>query len=394
MKIVLSETFYPLLDAKDRYLVLAGGRGSGKSEFAVRKIFYRCGKEGPGHRFLILRKVRARCRESVLETFRRVLLENHVPFEETKTERTLRFFGCEVLFDGLDDPEKIKSIKGVTGVWIEEATEFSEADFVSVDLVLREVGPGYHQIILSFNPDEALAPWLKRRFFDAIDPDARTHVSTIEDNPIKEIREAYRERLDKIQDETMRDIYRFGKWGLAKGVIFHWDIVPAPPENPDSIFYGGDFGYSVDPAAVVRIYRKAKEYWIEEILYQTGLTNQDLARRLLLDKRFSAGRASYWDSAEPKSIEELFRAGINALPASKGPDSVRAGIDFMRSVPIHVIAPSPNVVDEARSYRFKKNKNGEDLPDPCDYRDHAMSAARYGIYSDALAVEPRIRSLS
>jgi phage terminase large subunit len=371
-------SFYPLLKCESRYLVMSGGRGSGKSEFAARKLFWRCVEEG-GHRFLVLRKIRARCRESVIEVFRRLLIAHAVPFEETKTERTLCFFGNEILFDGMDDPQKIKSFAGVTGIWIEEVTEFTEADFLGVDLILREPTESYKQIILSFNPEEALAPWLKRRFFDALDPDATVHTSTIDDNPIKEVRDTYRARLDLIQDKVAKDIYRYGLWALAKGVIFNWDVVDAPPANPDAVFYGGDFGYSVDPAALIKIYRKANEYWLEEILYQTGLTNQDLARRIKLDPRVDPGAPSYWDSAEPKSIEELYRESINVLPSVKGPDSVRAGIDFLRSIPIHIVAGSENIISEARGYRYKTDKNGESLPDPIDYKDHAMSATRYGI---------------
>jgi phage terminase large subunit len=285
----------------------------------------------------------------------------------------------EILFDGLDDSDKIKSIAGLTGLWLEETTEFSEPDFTQLDIRLREPGPGYHQIIMTFNPDEAAGPWLKRRFFDNLDPDTTVHISTIEDNPIAEMREAYRKRLDLIRDKTARDIYRFGIWALAKGVIFNWDIVPVPPANPDAIFFGGDFGYSVDPAALIKIYRKANEYWLEEIIFQTGLTNQDLARKAKLDPRFDKRLPSYWDAAEPKSIEELFREGLNVLPSIKGQDSVRAGIDFLRSLKIHIVEGSENIKAEARSYRYKVDKNGDPLPDPIDYKDHAMSATRYGI---------------
>lgn len=370
--------FYPLLADKSRYLVLCGGRGSGKSEFAARKIFRRCVEEG-GHRFLVLRKVRSRCRESVVEVFRRLLVSHAVPFDETKTERTLKFFGNEVLFDGLDDPQKIKSFAGLTGLWIEEATEFTEADFLGVDLILREPTKHYKQIILSFNPEEALAPWLKKRFFDNIDPDATIHTSTIDDNPIREVRETYRKRLDLIQDKTARDIYRFGLWALAKGIIYDWDVVPAPPEKCDEIFYGGDFGYSVDPAAIVKVYRRANEFWLEEILYETGLTNQDLARKMLTDTRIDIKRPFYFDSAEPKSIEELSRFKINVYPAIKGPDSVRAGIDFIKSCSVHVIEGSANLIEEKRLYRWKEDRNGNTLAEPVDFKNHAVDAVRYAL---------------
>lgn len=385
MRIKISASFEPLLEDKKRYLVLCGGRGSGKSEFAARKIFYRCQVEG-GHRFLILRKVRKTCKDSVLEVMRRLMIENAVPFDYNKSERLMTWKAPngkpnELLFDGLDEPEKIKSIKGLTGAWIEEATEFSAKDFTEVDLVLREPGPKYKQIILTFNPDETLAPWLKLRFFDQIDPQATVHISTVEDNPIAEIRAEYLQQLEGLSDETLRQIYLYGVWARPKGQIFVWDVVLLPNLRFDDIFYGGDFGYSVNPAAVVKIYRKADEFWLEEILYQSGLTNQDIAGRCRAHPGFDPLEPSYWDSAEGKSIEEIHRMGIDARPALKGPDSVRAGIDFLKSQKIHIIAGSENIISEVRSYKWREDRLGNILPEPVKFKDHAMDAARYGIFT-------------
>ena len=385
MELVLSASFFPLLEDRHRYLVLCGGAGSGKSEFAARKLYYRSKKEG-GHRFLILRKVRSRVRESVLEVSKNLLDTTSETYDFNKTERTITFLGAngkrnEWLFDGLDDPDKIKSIKGVTGIWMEETTEFTKDDFTQIDLRLREPGPSYHQIILSFNPDEAAAPWLKERFFDHKDPDALIHVSTVEDNPIAEIREAYRVRLDMLDDPTYSAIYRFGQWALAKGVIFNWDVVGRPEGTFwDEIFYGLDFGFSVDPAALVRVYRKADEFWLEELLYARNLTNQELAS-VMKSKGINRTDEVYADSAEPKSIEEICRAGLNVKPCAKGPDSVRAGIDYLKNLKIHIIGDSPNLVDERRRYKYKTDKAGNSLAVPAELNDHLMSAVRYAIHT-------------
>jgi len=383
MEILVSDSFFPLLQDTSRYLVLCGGRGSGKSEFSARKIFYRCEKEG-NHRFLILRKVRKTCKESVIELMRRVLDGNSVPYSYNKTDRVLAFknpYGKpnEILFDGLDEPEKIKSIKGLTGVWIEEATEFTQRDFLEVDLAFREPGPAYKQIILSFNPDESLAPWLKRRFFDHVDPEATVHVSTVADNPIAEIRSEYAKELEAIQDETYRLIYLRGLWAMPRGRIYSWDVVGLPKVNFDEVFYGGDFGYSVNPAALVKIYRKADEFWLEEMLYRTGFTNQDIGSFMAASPEIDVDKPSYWDSAEPKSIEEIYRMGVNALPTLKGPDSVRSGIDLLKSLKIHVVAGSENIIKEVGRYKWRTDKNGNELPEPEKFFDHAMDAVRGAI---------------
>ena len=378
-EITLSNSFEPLLDDQHRYLVLCGGRGSGKSEFAARKLFYRCQTEG-GHRFLILRKVRKTALQSVLEVMRRLLVENGVAFDYNKTHNIFSWGGNELLFDGLDEPEKIKSIKGLTGVWVEETTEFTEDDFLEIDLCFREPGPRYQQIILSFNPKEALAPWLKKRFFDRIDPDALVHVSTIDDNPIDEMRATYRRQLEGIEDEATRAIYLRGEWAMARGQIYAWDVVDLPQMRFDEIFYGGDFGYSIDPAVCVRIYRKADEFWVEELIYQTGLINRRLGE-LMKDSGVGADDPVYFDSSEPKSIDELCGQDLNVHPAQKGPDSVRAGIDFLKSKKIHIVNGSTNIVSEAGGYAWRKDKYGNTLPEPAKFNDHAMDAIRYGIFT-------------
>ena len=393
MEIIISKHFMPLLDASERYLILCGGAGSGKTEFAGRKVFYRCQKEG-GHRFLILRKVRRRVKESVMEVMRRLLFENNITFEESKSDNIFswnppNFKRNELLFDGLDDPEKIKSIKGITSEWLEELTEFSKPDFLQLDLRLREPGPGYHQIIGTFNPDEVQAPWLKDRFFDHIDPQARVDNSTVLDNPIKEVREQYAIQLATLaeQDETMHKIYGLGLWAAAKGRIYNWDVVSLPDIQFDDVWYGGDFGFSVDPAAVVKIHRKGTEYWLQEVLYRKGLTNADLAVELL---PIIEGRMTVWDSAETKSIEELSRAGLCVVGADKGPESVKSGIDLLKSKKIHIVEGSDNLVEEARVYKWKLDGKDNPLPVPVKYKDHLLDAARYGITYECSGVKPAI----
>ena len=384
MKIRLSDHFYPLLDESKRYLVLCGGRGSGKSEFCARKLLYRCITEG-GHRFLILRKVRKTAKESVLEVMRRLLAENDIKHDFNKTDRVISFYAPngklnELLFDGLDEPEKIKSIKGLTGIWMEETTEFTKYDFTEVDLCLREPGPSYQQVMLSFNPDEARAPWIKKRFFDSIDPDACVKVSTVMDNPVAEIRAAYRKQLDALGDETLKKIYRYGLWAAPKGQIYSWDVVAASsiPYPVDEIFYGGDFGYSVNPATVIRIYRKGDEFWLEEVVYQTGLINKELGEMMKIGK-VESDTPVYFDAAEPKSIEELARMGFNIKPAEKGPDSVCAGIDFVKSKTVHILDGSTNIIREVGRYTWQKDKDGNAIPKPVKFDDHSMDAIRYGI---------------
>jgi len=172
------------------------------------------------------------------------------------------------------------------------------------------------------------------------------------------------------------------------GQIFHWDEGELPALSWDETWYGGDFGYSVDPSAVVKIYRKADEFWLEEVLYQKGLTNPMLAAAM--KSRGVNGQVTYFDAAEPKSIEELRRAGVNVQPCDKGPDSVRAGIDFLKSKKITIVRGSENLIREHRSYCWRTDKSGADLPEPMKVDDHLMDAARYGIFTHCSHSGPRI----
>lgn len=367
---------------------MSGGRGSSKTETAARKIYKRCKEEG-NHRFLIMRKVRKTLKDSVIKVMTTLLDEMGDKYSYNKSDRLITFFSPdgkknELLFEGMDDPEKLKSIKGITSVWIEELTEFTELEFMQIDLILREPTGHYHQIMTSFNPDEARAVWPKEMFFDNIHPDAFVHESTIEDNPIKEVRDSYRKTLDAIKDPVYRKIYRKGEWALAKGIIFDWDVVKLPNIKFDEIFHGGDHGFSVNPAGIVRIYRKGLEFWVEEILYKTGLTNPDLAKEIKSNPTININAPFYFDSAEPKSNEELFRLGINVHPSTKGPDSVRAGIDLLKSLDIHIVEGSQNLINERKGYKWKEDKDGKPLPEPVKFNDHLIDPTRYAIYTHFL----------
>jgi phage terminase large subunit len=187
----------------------------------------------------------------------------------------------------------------------------------------------------------------------------------------------------KSMKDTDPNFYKImfeGEWGELEGLIYNWDVVPLPDIKFNEIIYGGDFGYSVDPATFVKIYRKADEFWLQELIYETGLTNPQLAERVKATGYDKKDR-SYWDSAEPKSIQELSDNGISAIPCEKGADSVRFGIDYLRSLKIHIIDGSTNIIKEARGYIWKKDKDGNSLKVPVKFNDHAMDGIRYAIHT-------------
>lgn len=216
-----NDVFLPLFHDSHRWLVLMGGAGSGKSNFAARKVIERCMGE-PGHRFLVCRKVAATLRESCYALLC-AELERYYPasgIRATVSPMQIRFpNGSVILFGGLDDSEKLKSIHRITSVWIEEASECDEADADQLNLRLRDESPYYRQIIVTFNPISA-THWLKKKFFDRTADNVRTVRSTYRDNRF--LPAEYGEELERYRDTDpyYYAVYALGEWGVLGQTVF------------------------------------------------------------------------------------------------------------------------------------------------------------------------------
>ncbi len=239
--------FFPLYGCEKRYLVLMGGGGSGKSIFAGRKLLERLITE-PGHRILVCRKIAKTLPESCITQLLRQIRQINLPQYNTglfcynKTEGKLTYLPNrnEIIFSGLDDSEKIKSIYGITGIWIEEATELSEQDFTQLDIRLRGKTNWYKQIILTFNPI-SVTHWLKKRFFDRTDKEAKVLVTTYKDNRF----------LDKAQKKVLESfsqtdpyfyaVYCLGQWGATGKTVFDAAAITARLRSLPSPYAVGDF---------------------------------------------------------------------------------------------------------------------------------------------------------
>lgn len=154
-ELLVNDVYIPYIEDKSRKLVLYGGAGSGKSVFAAYKICFRTLTE-QGHTFLCLRKIADTIKESIFAELKSMLTEMgcYHEFKINETEKTFLHLltGNRIICKGLDEPEKIKSIKGITGMWVEEATEFTDTDFTQLDMRIRGIKPNYVQYIFSFNP--------------------------------------------------------------------------------------------------------------------------------------------------------------------------------------------------------------------------------------------------
>ncbi|HNX81724.1 MAG TPA: PBSX family phage terminase large subunit [Candidatus Omnitrophota bacterium] len=222
LKRTSNAAFIPLYGDKHRYLILCGGGGSGKSIFAGRKVLERATTES-GHRILVCRKVKNTIRESCYNQLLSQLSSDYpdTQYTKNKTDMTITFPNDSViLFSGLDDVEKMKSIHRITSIWVEEASELLESDFNQLDIRMRGETKYYKQIIVTFNPVSILH-WLKTRFFDAADPRAATHRSTYRDNRFLDADAIKTLESFKNTDEYYYTVYCLGEWGTTGKSVFN-----------------------------------------------------------------------------------------------------------------------------------------------------------------------------
>jgi phage terminase large subunit len=370
-----------LVETKKRYALDYGGRGSGKSVAASQALIELALKRKG--RVLAVRKVARTLRLSVFPRLIAELSEWGLLSRcaINKTEMTITLpNGSEINCIGLDDPEKIKSLEKPWLAWVEEADSLTPSDFDAVDFVLRQ---GDDKIIMTFNPPPLTVGsthWIKDRFIDRKDEQAIVKKTTWHDNPF--LPETYIARLNQLK-ETNTDLYRM--WALGEfvglsGAIFdNWQIVDAIPDDAEFVGYGLDFGFSIDPAALIASYRYNGEYYHREIIYQTGLNNRELARAME-ESGVDKGVEIVADSSEPKSIDELRASGFFISPAVKGPDSVRAGIDYLRGFRHNVEVNSSGLIKEFGSYCWRVGKDGKPRPQPIDAFNHGIDAIRYNCY--------------
>lgn len=302
--------------------------------------------------------------------------------------------GYQVLFAGLDDVEKIKSvtpIKGViTDIWVEEATECDQEDIKQLRKRLRGASQYKKRVILSFNPIYK-THWIYMDYFAGKWADDQTVLqdkeedllilkTTYKDNEFLEaddIRE-----LEGEKDPYWHDVYTLGNWGTLGDTIFNnWRVDDLKQYEWDNCCNGVDFGYARDPAAIVRVYydRKRGVVYIVDAVYVHRATNDILAAEI---KNICGYDPVFCDEAEPKSIEELRQYGVTAFPAQKGKDSLMHGIQWLQKMQIVIDKRLVECINEFSVYQWQKDREGRTIPKPVDRDNHIIDALRYSLVNE------------
>jgi len=380
IKLEYTTVFEKNFASDNRIIINRGGSRSGKT-IAIIQLFILKALQENNKRFVIVRDSLTNAKISVVKDMLDYISINNLGeyFDYTKqppqfrangTNSTIEFIGA------YDNPLRFKGLES-NYWWFEEASEINKSFFdqAIMRMTRQSNDDNSNKFYLSFNPSDPYS-WIRDL---ELRGDVEVIESTYRDNPfltsvaIEEI-----ERL-RTTDYDMYLIYGQGQYAEVRGAIFkNWEMVDDWPEGfeQDKSVYGMDWGYSIDPSTLIQTYKVDDTIYVKELMYQPGLTNQDIG-----DKLRGFGIKGYdeiiADSAEPKSIEEVSRMGFNMLPARKGPDSIKNGLDILKRYKIKVIGPSPNLKKELINYKNKKDKNGNFLPVPEDKWNHCIDPLRY-----------------
>lgn len=367
-----------------RLEVYYGGAGSGKSYGACQKVLLKALNRR--RKVLVIRKVGATLKHSIFQLFLDLLAASGILPASRVNRSDFQISlpnGSQLIFKGLDDPEKIKSITGITDIVIEEATELTEEDFLQLNLRLRPLEPE-PQIYLMFNP-VSKANWVYGYFCIHPPADALIIQTTYKDNRF--LTDDYRVELEELQrrNPAYYRIYALGEFATLDKLVYPvWGkrLVTAEEIQGLPLFAGLDFGYANDPSAIIwgRYDRENRRIYVTGEYAKTGMMNDGVATAIrslgLAKERIIA------DAAEPKSIAELRQLyGLSRVaPADKGPDSVMSGIQFIIQHELIIDERCTKTVEELENYTWEKDrKSGEYVNKPVDAYNHLLDALRYGL---------------
>lgn len=364
-----------------------GGASSGKSHGVIQKVVYKtCQNWKHPRKILFLRKVGATVYDSIFEDVKQCL-ESWGLLNSCKVNNSAYRIelpnGAQFIFKGLDNPEKIKSIKGVSDVVMEEASEFTLDDYTQLTLRLRDKKHKYKQIYLMFNPVSKVN-WTYNAFFIKKPKNTVVYHTSYKDNRFLD--KVTIENIEELanRNEAYYKIYALGEFATLDKLIFpKYEKRIINKDNISNLksYFGLDYGFINDPSAFmhVKIDEQNKVLYIVEEYVRKNLTNDKIANAII-DLGYGKEEIKA-DSAERKSNQELRNLGIRRLAdAQKGPGSVMQGIQYIMQYDIVVDERCVKTIEELENYTWKKDKKtNEYINEPVDSYNHCIDAIRYAI---------------
>ena len=365
----VSEVFDRNMLATTKIVVYQGSSRSGKTYSILQLLILKKSFEEKDGVFTIVRKTMPSLKASAMRDFFEIL-RNEGLYEErfhNKTESTYILNGNLFEFVSLDQPQKKRGAKR-TYLFINEANELSLEDWIQLSIRTEK------QIFIDYNPSME-EHWI----YDLVIPRKdctfiqSTYLDNIEFLPEEVVREI--ENLKNIDANYWR-VYGLGLPGQIRGMIFtNWDEVDEFPEDCKWVAYGLDFGFTNDPTALIKVGLSGGDLWLDELIYNRGLTNQDIAKWMgELGLRWVDEVIA---DNQPKCIYEIKKEGYNVQATFKGKDSILAGLDIMQRFRIHITKRSLNLLREFKNYKWKEDMSGKATNEPIDKFNHGIDGVRY-----------------
>lgn len=395
IQVEINPAYIPYIDKKQFTQIFFGGSSSGKSYFLAQKIVL---DNIAGANWLCCRNVAKTIRSSVFneicKSINNMGLRRYYSVNKSDMVITCSLNNKQILFAGLDDAEKVKSITPVDGVleriFVEEATEIKYSAYKQLTKRLRGASKIGKCVILAFNPI-LKSHWIYKSFFGGWVDGARSYEdenlcilkTTYVDNHF--LTDADRAQLENETDPYFKDVYTDGNWGVLGHVIFkNWRVADLSELIPafDKIHSGLDFGYSSDPNAGIQSHldKAQRRIYVFREFYQAGMSDDELLR---VSKTFFGKHYIGCDSAEPKTIDFLAQNDVNAYGVAKGADSINRGIRWLQGYEIIIDVRCQNFKNEIEQYHWKEDKYGNAMAVAVDANNHLLDALRYS-YADEI----------
>jgi phage terminase large subunit len=355
---------------KKRIRIVQGGTSSSKT-FTILPFLIHYAIKNPKSEISVVSESIPHLKRGALKDFLKIMdwTDNFNPNNFNKSNLTYSFSnGSYIEFFSADQPDKLRGARRDV-LFINECNNVTFESYQQLSIRTNKF------IYLDYNPTNEF--WVHKELINQ--PDTDFIILTYKDNEalqpsiVAEIEKAKVKAKTSSYWDNWWKVYGLGQIGSLEGVIFsNWKQIDNIPDDARLIGYGLDFGYTNDPTAVVEVYKLDDKRILNEIVYEKGLSNAQIA------KRITTKMPVYCDSAEPKSIAELRSYGLNASGVTKGADSIKFGIQTMQEQSYLVTSHSTNVISEFRKYAWDKDKRtGETLNKPIDDYNHAIDAIRY-----------------
>lgn len=403
LQIVVKENpaYLPYFNKPQFLQIFFGGSSSGKSFFITDKIVL---DTIQGCNWLCCRNVANTIKRSVFNEITKSIssmgMTQYFSINRSDMIITCKLNEKQILFCGLDDVEKVKSITPQNGVleriFIEEATEIKRDAYLQLKKRLRGRTEHSKHILMAFNPI-LKSHWIYQEFFGGWQDDKTVYEdenalivkTTYKDNMF--LTEDDRKLLEDETDPYFYNVYTLGNWGILGNVIFkNWKVEDLTERIPtfDKIYCGCDFGYAVDENALIKVHydKKNKKIYVFDEYYQAGMSDDELVR---VGKSFFGNNYVACDSSEPKSIDYLAMNNIKAYPVKKGADSINRGIRWLQGHEIIVDVKCQNFKNELEIYHWQEDKYGNAMAKPVDANNHLIDALRYSLETVMLEAEAR-----